>query len=83
MPFLNQDGGVHPPGRTADDGTVAGVEADAVERLTVEIVNLSNNPQKLNPPFILSPLSVDHQGKHVLVLQVPVSSQPPLQRHRL
>ena len=34
-----------------------GVEADAVERLTAEIVNLSNNPQKLNPPFILSPLS--------------------------
>ena len=55
--------------------TVVGVEADAVERLTAEIVNLSNNPQKLNPPFILSPLSVDYQSKHVLVLQVPVSSQ--------
>ena len=49
-------------------------EADAVERLTAEIVNLSNNPQKLNPPFILSPLSVDYQSKHVLVLQVPASS---------
>ena len=72
--FLNQDGGTILLG-VADDGTVVGVEADAVERLTVEIVNLSNNPQKLNPPFILSPLSVDNQGKHVLVLQVPVSSQ--------
>jgi len=72
--FLNQDGGTILLG-VADDGAVVGVEMDAVERLTAEIVNLSNNPQKLNPPFILSPLSVDHQGKHVLVLQVPVSSQ--------
>lgn len=72
--FLNQDGGTILLG-VADDGTVVGVEADAVERLTVEIANLSNNPQKLNPPFILSPLSLDYQGKHVLVLQVPVSSQ--------
>ena len=72
--FLNQDGGTILLG-AANDGTVVGVEADAVERLTAEIVNLSNNPQKLNPPFILSPLSVDYQSKHVLVLQIPASSQ--------
>ena len=72
--FLNQDGGTIILG-IADDGTVVGVEKDAVERLTAEIVNLSNNPQKLNPPFILSPLSLDYQGKHILVLRVPVSSQ--------
>ena len=72
--FLNRDGGTILLG-VADDGSVLGVETDAVERLTTEIVNLSNNPQKLNPPFILSPLSFDHQGKHILVLQVPVSSQ--------
>ena len=72
--FLNQDGGTILLG-VANDGTVVGVEPDAVERLTVEIVNLSNNPQKLDPPFILSPLSIDYQGKHVLVLQVPASSQ--------
>src|SRR3972149_12020571 len=72
--FLNQDGGTIILG-IADDGTVVGVEKDAVERLTAEIVNLSNNPQKLNPPFILSRLSLDYQGKHILVLRVPVSSQ--------
>jgi len=72
--FLNQNGGTILLG-VADDGAVVGIDADVVERLKAEIVNLSNNPQKLNPPFIISPLSLDYQGKHILVLQVPVSSQ--------
>ncbi len=71
--FLNRDGGVILLG-VADDGTIEGVEPAAVERLTKDVVNLSNNPQKLEPPFILSPTTVEIEGKQILVLQVPASS---------
>ncbi len=71
--FLNRDGGTIFLG-VADDGTVTGVEPEAVQRLTADIVNLSNNSQKLDPPCILSPSCADSDGKHVLVIQVPVSS---------
>jgi ATP-dependent DNA helicase RecG len=71
--FLNREGGTILLG-VADDGTVLGVEPGAVERLTRDIVNLSNNPQKLDPPCILSPDVVEMHGKQVLVIQVPASS---------
>lgn len=54
--------------------SVAGVDPDAVERLSADIVNLSNNPQKLDPPFIISPLVITYDDKTILVLQVPASS---------
>ncbi|OGV75134.1 MAG: hypothetical protein A3K19_13325 [Lentisphaerae bacterium RIFOXYB12_FULL_65_16] len=71
--FLNRDGGVVLLG-VDDRGQIVGVEPDALERLTAEIVNLSNNPQKLDPPFILAPASVKIGNRRVLVLQVPASS---------
>lgn len=40
-----------------------------------DIANLANNPQKLDPPCILSPVVVEHGGKKVLVLHVPASPQ--------
>ena len=72
--FLNRDGGVILLG-VNDRGEVVGVEPSAVERLTAEIVTLSNNPQKLDPPQLLAPERVDYEGKTVLVLQVPASPQ--------
>jgi len=42
--FLNQDGGTILLG-VADDGTVVGVEADAVERLTVDCQSLKQPPE--------------------------------------
>lgn len=72
--FLNRDGGTILLG-VNDDGKITGVDPDAVERMTRDIVNLSNNPQKLDPPFILSPSRLDVEGQSVLVLQVPASSE--------
>ena len=72
--FLNRDGGTILLG-VADDGTVIGVEPDAVPRLTADIVNLSNNPQKLDPPQILAPEVVAYEDKTVLAVHVPSSQQ--------
>ena len=52
--FLNRDGGVILLG-VDDRGQVTGVDPAAVDRLTADIVNLSNNPQKLDPPFLSRP----------------------------
>ena len=72
--FLNRDGGVILFG-VDDRGRVTGVDPTAVDRLTADIVNLSNNPQKLDPPHLLAPDRVDYEGNFVLVLQVPSSPQ--------
>lgn len=72
--FLNRDGGTVLLG-VADDGTATGVDPDAVERLMKEIVQLSNNPQKLDPPTILAPVVVEHDAKTILVIHVPSSPQ--------
>jgi len=72
--FLNRDGGTILLG-VNDEGKVTGVDPDAVERLTKDIVNLSNNPQKLDPPCILSPVAVEHDGRMILILHVPASPQ--------
>ena len=72
--FLNMDGGLVVLG-VADDGTVTGVAPEAVDRLMVEIASLSNNPSKLNPPNLLSPQAEELNGKMVIKIQVPPSSQ--------
>jgi len=72
--FLNLDGGLIALG-VADDGTVTGVSSEAVDRMKTEIANLSNNPNKLDPPFLLFPHAVEIGGKWVIKIQVPTSSQ--------
>lgn len=66
--FLNRDGGTILLG-VNDAGKVTGIDPDAVDRLTRDIVNLSNNRQKLDPPCILSPEVVDYDGQVILILQ--------------
>lgn len=74
--FLNRDGGVILLG-VNDRGQVAGVEPNAVERLVADIVNLSNNPQKLDPPHLLAPDLVDYEGK---IVKLPGNSREELWR---
>jgi len=52
--MLNRDGGDIVLG-VADDGDITGVERAKIETMVSNLVNLSNNPQKLDPPFILFP----------------------------
>lgn len=73
--FLNRDGGVIVLG-VEDDGIIKkGVEPEAVHQMCKDISNLSNNPQKLSPTFLLQPEVVDVDGKKVIVVFVPSSSQ--------
>ncbi len=60
--FLNRQGG-HLLLGIEDDGTVIGVDGDAVQGILDSIVTNANNPQKLSPPYYLSPEVVDLNGK--------------------
>lgn len=58
-----------------DNGNITGVDETKVNEMIANVANLSNNPQKLNPPFILFPKEHVVDGYHVIYLQVPESSQ--------
>ena len=72
--MLNRDGGDIILG-ISDNNVLKGVDAVAVQTLITNLVNLSNNPQKLDPPFILFPQTYIIEGKTVIHIQVPASSQ--------
>ena len=72
--MLNRNGGHIILG--ADDyGTITGVDTNHLEQIKTNLVNLSNNPEKLNPPYILFPQSYIIDGEHVIHIQIPSSSQ--------
>ena len=72
--FLNRSGGDLLLGVT-DSGAVSGVDPTAVEQLKKDFATALNNPQKLNPPFYLHMAEVDFEGKTLLHVYVPESSQ--------
>lgn len=72
--MLNRDGGDIILG--ADDGgNIVGLAPEEAESMRINLVNLSNNPQKLNPPFILFPAVHEIEGEKIIHIQVPASSQ--------
>jgi len=72
--MLNRDGGDILLG-VADDGTIVGIEEDKVPTMIINLTNLSNNKQKLDPPFILFPQKYKIEGKWIIHIQIPASSQ--------
>lgn len=72
--MLNRDGGDIILG-VDDNNTLLGVDPAAVQTMITNLVNLSNNPQKLDPPFILFPQTYAIDGKTIIHIQVPASSQ--------
>jgi len=72
--FLNREGGSILLG-VNNKGEVVGVSPATVDQISAEISSLSNNPNKLNPPFILFPSIVEIKNKTVIHIQVPASSQ--------
>ncbi len=72
--FLNTDGGTLFLG-VADDGTVIGIDPDAAGRMKTDLANLSNNPQKIDPPWLLFPHTFKLEEKTIIAVQVPLSSQ--------
>ncbi len=72
--FLNRNGGDILLG-VDDRGNITGIAPDAVERIKKELATTLNNPQKLNPPCYLMPEDVEIEGKRIVRLFVPESSQ--------
>lgn len=72
--MLNRDGGDILLG-VDDNGNVSGVDNNVVSKMVTDLVSLSNNPQKIDPPFILFPQVYDIDGRKVIHIQVPASSQ--------
>lgn len=72
--FLNRHGG-HLFLGVKDNGDIAGVDKDAVEQLKKDFVTSLNNPQTLNPAFYLAVEDVEIDGKTILYINVPESSQ--------
>jgi ATP-dependent DNA helicase RecG len=72
--FLNKGGGTILLG-VLDDGSVTGVDPLSVDKIKKEIVNASNNPEALDPPFTLSPELTEFESKIIIYIQVIASSQ--------
>lgn len=72
--FLNRNGG-HLFLGVNDSGKVVGVKEDCLQDIIDNIVTAANNPEKLHPPCYLSPEVVEYEGKCVIHLHVPKSSQ--------
>lgn len=72
--FLNREGGSILLG-VDNKGKVTGVEPSVSDQMCSDISSLSNNQNKLSPPFLLFPSEVDLKGKKIIHIQVPASSQ--------
>ena len=72
--FLNRDGGDLFLG-VNDSGGFVGVDEGSIDKLKRDLVNQSNNPNKINPTFILYPKIIEISGKNIIHVQVPQSSQ--------
>lgn len=72
--FLNRNGGTILLG-VLDDSTIEGINVDAAISMQKNLANLSNNPQKLLPSFILESKLIEYHEKLLIYIFVPVSSQ--------
>ncbi|MDD4698394.1 MAG: putative DNA binding domain-containing protein, partial [Fermentimonas sp.] len=71
---LNRNGGIILLGVT-DDKHIEGVNPALADQMIKELVNLSNNPQKLIPSFLLEATKVNYEDKILIHIFVPASSQ--------
>ncbi len=72
--FLNRIGGDVLLG-VNNSGKVVGVDPDKIVQLKTDLVNQSNNPNKLDPPFMVFPEEYTIDGKQIIYVRVPQSSQ--------
>ena len=72
--FLNRNGGDIILG-VNDRGKIIGIDPKAVEQVKKELATALNNPQKLNPPFYLMSEDWAIEGKRIIRIFIPESSQ--------
>jgi ATP-dependent DNA helicase RecG len=80
--FLNRSGGHILLGVT-DKGEVIGVNESVIENILKNLANIVNNPQLLNPTSYFTPDIVDVDGKKVICIYVPESSQVHRYKNRI
>ena len=72
--FLNRLGGEVLLG-VNDEGKVIGINNDAIRQIKKDFVTNINNPQKIMPTFYLSVEEISIEGKQILYIYIPQSSQ--------
>lgn len=72
--FLNRNGG-HLFLGVEDKGGIIGIEPESIEKVKKDFVTSMNNPQKISPTFYLSIEEVEIDGKLILYIFIPASSQ--------
>jgi ATP-dependent DNA helicase RecG len=72
--FLNRYGGQLFLG-VKDNGDIVGVDGDSVEQIKKDFVTSINNPLTLSPTFYMAVEEVEVDGKVILYIHVPESSQ--------
>ncbi|MHB2153448.1 Fic family protein [Calditrichota bacterium GD2] len=72
--FLNRNGG-HIVLGVNDAGRPQGIEPDALPQMKADLITAINNPQIINPPLYLLPEELTLDGKKILAVYIPESSQ--------
>ena len=72
--FLNRNGGDLLLGIN-NNGKVEGIVESCISDMLNNLITSANNPAKLNPPFYFSPEVLDYEGKKIIHLYIPESSQ--------
>jgi len=72
--FLNRNGG-HLFLGVDDNGTILGIDEDAIDTIVKNFTTQCNDPLKLEPTFHLYPEIIDIKDKKIIYILVPESSQ--------
>ena len=72
--FLNRFGGDIYLG-VADDGEVIGLPPNTVQDIVINFVTMISNPDILFPTVYLSPETIEYEGKQIIKIHVPPSSE--------
>jgi ATP-dependent DNA helicase RecG len=72
--FLNKEGGTIILGAD-DNGNVTGIDSTCVEQMKKDIVTALNNKEVINPSVNYPIYDIEKNGKKLLCLKIPVSSQ--------
>ncbi|CAG5068587.1 hypothetical protein DYBT9623_01318 [Dyadobacter sp. CECT 9623] len=72
--MLNNEGGNIFLG-VDDSGTVTGVLPEQVDKMIKDLTYLSNDPQKMNPPFVFTPKKYMIGGQPIIHILLPADSQ--------
>ena len=80
--FSNRYGG-HLILGASDDGAVVGVDPGSVKQMKTDFVNAIGDPDKINPTLYLEIEDFEIDGKTILYVYIPISSQVEMCSNRI